>query len=716
LRPPVRRTGWGYQGLSDLLAVLTALVTLGPQVSGLFEQAPAWLPYPLYLLAAMLAVAPRFVERGAAQRKEDVEWLDQVDELLALPRGPDGQLPRLSTLSPYRLGTSPSRYGNDGHRGSDLYVRREIDKKLAKALREKPFVLVVGAPLAGKSRTAYYAARHLIWNGRRHDLVVLVPKSAAAVKEILKLKPPLDFPKPTLLWLDGLTEGDLAPLTDVLDGLADEMIVLASITAKAYDNVSRSDSAIDPKARQALARAYKVRLEAKLTTKELSEAHADYPDEEFKAGIGEQLVAPGRLLDRYDNARQGVESHGWAIVQAAIDWVRIDVGRPIRQSELAALYPIYLADVRPNDEPRSDLPALLEWACEPVSSHLALLQRHADGGEPSFLPFGYLVAIADGQDGRPSQPIPDSTWDQLPSLATPREVLRAALSAYYRNLSKWTKRLLQAVIDSGDAVWAGLAAARLGVLLEEQGDIPGAKAAYRQAIAIGHTESAGPAVLALGVLLQEQRDLSGAKDAYRQAIATRHAESAGNAALRLGFLLQEQGDISGATAAYRQAIAIGHTESAGPAALTLGVLLREQGDIPGARAAYRQTIAIGHAESAGPAAVELGMSLREEGDIPGATAAYRQAIATRHAESAGKAAAKLGFLLQEQRDLSGAKDAYRQAINSGHAESAGLAALALGVLLREQGDIPGAKAAYRQAIAIGHAASAGPAAGALDEL
>jgi hypothetical protein len=34
--------------------------------------------------------------------------------------------------------------------------------------------------------------------------------------------------------------------------------------------------------------------------------------------------------------------HGWAVVQAAIDWVRMDVGRPVRRSELASLYPLYV--------------------------------------------------------------------------------------------------------------------------------------------------------------------------------------------------------------------------------------------------------------------------------------------------------------------------------------------------------------------------------------
>ena len=718
LQPPGRRTGWGYEWLLLLLAVLTATVTLGVQLSGRFKEAPAWLPILLYSVAAVLVVATVIIKWRSTELKEDVKWSQQVRELLALHPNPDGKLPQLSTLNPYKLGASPSRYGDDGHRGADPYVPREIDKKLDEALREKPFVLVVGDSKAGKSRTAFEAAQRLTRDGVRHDPVVLLPKGTASVGKIFDLDPPLDWPKPALLWLDDLTEGELADLTsDVLDRLAERAIVLGTITAQRYDRVraSNNDSPIGRNARQVLIRAHKVRLEAELTSSELGAAHASYPEEQFKAGIGEQLVAADLLLDRFDNSRQGAEPHGWSIVQAAIDWVRMDVGRPVRQSELAALYPLYLAVVRPNDKPQSDLTAPLGWACQPVSSQLALLQRNFNGGEPSFLPFDYLVAIADGQHDRPPQPIPHSAWDQLTSLATPIEILRAALSAFYRNLPKPTQRLFQAVIDSGDAEWAGRAAFTLGVLLKEQGDISGAKAAYRQAIGSGRAESAGQAALALGMLLAKEGDISGAKDAYRQAIHIGHAESAGQAAFNLGMLLLDQRDISGAQDAYRQAIDIGHAESVSEAGFILGALLSEHGDISGAKNAYRQAIDAGHAE-AGPAALALGLLLEKEGDISGAQAAYRQAIDGRHAESAGRAAFNLGGLLREQGDISGAQDAYRRAIDIGHAEWAGRAALNLGGLLREQGDISGAQDAYRRAIDIGHGESAGIAALSLGEL
>jgi hypothetical protein len=62
-------------------------------------------------------------------------------------------------------------------------------------------------------------------------------------------------------------------------------------------------------------------------------------------------------------------------VQAAFDWVRIDIARPIRQAELLAYYPLYLAVVHPNDPPQHDLTVALAWACHPVGSRIAALRQ-----------------------------------------------------------------------------------------------------------------------------------------------------------------------------------------------------------------------------------------------------------------------------------------------------------------------------------------------------
>lgn len=55
-------------------------------------------------------------------------------------------------------------------------------------------MLVVGASKAGKSRTAYEAARRLTDpQGDPHDPAVLVPKNTAALAKVLDLDPPLEM-------------------------------------------------------------------------------------------------------------------------------------------------------------------------------------------------------------------------------------------------------------------------------------------------------------------------------------------------------------------------------------------------------------------------------------------------------------------------------------------------------------------------------------------
>jgi hypothetical protein len=68
----------------------------------------------------------------------------RVQELLDVPPGPDGQLPRLSTVNPYQLGASASRYGTADRRGRDPYVQRQADDELLDALSSNNFVLLTG--------------------------------------------------------------------------------------------------------------------------------------------------------------------------------------------------------------------------------------------------------------------------------------------------------------------------------------------------------------------------------------------------------------------------------------------------------------------------------------------------------------------------------------------------------------------------------------------
>src|SRR5207248_2684149 len=112
--------------------------------------------------AVVLGLAAAIVTLRRTQLTNERKWEAQVRGLLGERLGDDGKLPLLSTLDPYGLGVSPSQYGSEGQRGNDPYVPRTVtDKELDEALANERFVLVWGDSYAGKSRTAYEAAKRL---------------------------------------------------------------------------------------------------------------------------------------------------------------------------------------------------------------------------------------------------------------------------------------------------------------------------------------------------------------------------------------------------------------------------------------------------------------------------------------------------------------------------------------------------------------------------
>ena len=156
--------------------------------------------------------------------------------------------------------------------------------------------------------------------------------------------------------------------------------------------------------------------------------------------------------------------------------------------------------------------------------------------------------------------------------------------------------------EAGDAF-------NLGLLLERQGTVDGALAAYRRAEQGGH----GAAASNLGVLLQDQGAAAEAETAYRRA--DQSGEPTG--AFNLGVLLHERGDVAEAESAYRRAERRGH----GAAASNLGVLLEERGAPTEAEAAYRRADQRGEATGA----FNLGLLLQERGALAEAETAYRRA-------------------------------------------------------------------------------------------
>ena len=600
------------------------------------------------------------------------------------------------------LGVTPTRYSAEGK--APYVARTDADERICELLAETgppyPFVIVWGTTKAGKSRTLAEALRATFAD----DTPVVLARDGKALADLAGLGlGTLVDKRPSLVVLDDIGPAGLEALTaDVLDRVRECAVIAATMTAQRRASVLVTGSEVGVVARAALGAAsgeYELASEPPKGS-EKAEAERLYPEEHFEGSIAETLVGARELIARY-KASHDSDPAGCAIVRAAIDARRAGLSRPVTNTELRRLFPLYLHAVRIDLLPTNEeFTRGVNWAIHPVTSQVALLRRtSSDHGELAWAIFDHAVTADEGHGGHRVRSIPSEMWAELIDIVPPHDSFGVGIAAYGRHELAAAVTAFSKAAASENAP----AALALGLVLAERGDFEDARAAYQQAIDSGHLDYEPMAAFNLGIMLAERGDFEGARAAYQQAIDSGHADHAPAAAVALGIMLAERGDFEGARAAYQQAIDSGHADHAPAAAVALGILLAKRGDFEGARAAYRQAIDSGHADHASKAAVNLGLLMAERGDFEGARAAYQQAIDSGHADHAPLAALALGILLVKQGDTMGAHSAYRQAIDSGHAEHAPVAETHLRILLRERADeesaVPATGSSYQFGLA-----------------
>ena len=112
----------------------------------------------------------------------------------------------------------------------------------------------------------------------------------------------------------------------------------------------------------------------------------------------------------------------------------------------------------------------------------------------------------------------------------------------------------------------GLAALNLGILLEQRGDVTGARHAYETALASGDTSAAGVAGLNLGLIVVNDRDLIEAERLFRVAAESDHPEARVAGAINLAGALVLTGADDEARLYYRRVVESAHPEYAPQAA------------------------------------------------------------------------------------------------------------------------------------------------------
>jgi len=235
---------------------------------------------------------------------------------------------------------------------------------------------------------------------------------------------------------------------------------------------------------------------------------------------------------------------------------------------------------------------------------------------------------------------------------------------------------------AGNRADAAKVSSNIGSLLQEHGDLVGAKARYEDALAVfrevGHQFAAAAVLNNIGRVLAREGDLEGAKRAHEQALALSeelsHKKGMAETQHMLAIVLDHEGNKARAKRRFQESISnareIGDRLTLSQALNGLGALFFEEGDLAAARESFQQELAIrreiGDQSGIAGALHNLGIVLIDQGDLTGARKSLEEALAMRKQLSAAQGAAhaeiSLALLALEEGRPSEAEALARQAV------------------------------------------------------
>ncbi|MGW1893178.1 DNA ligase LigA-related protein [Streptomyces sp. NPDC002004] len=620
-----------------------------------------------------------------------------------------GTWPRAEDLDPLDLGVRPT-WRVSGLPPLPPYVPRDRDAVLGPAVREARarggFVLVLGAPYTGKSRTALEAMSAELGGFR-----VFAPARGDDLRGLPALLQ--GRPDRYALWLDDLDghlgDGGLEPrLLAQLTGRG--VVVLATMSDDAYDEQRHEPRGrvLDHARTVELARAWTAAEQDRLRERAAEASHPAGDHRLARAdgfsrteGVATYLAVGPLLWREWWRARHA-DRHprGHALVRAALDLARCGLTGALPMDLLEAVhqeYPKTEADADVMDGERYT--DALAWATERRYGGLRLLvPEDNDAHGVAYRPAPLLVDAAASYEELP--PV-DARLREL-ALDVARDDEDTYDAAALERIASGARAALEAAADAGDAT----ALHRLGALAETLGDGEEAERWFRRAVAAGQTQSA----VRLGRMLAERgagkeaetflelaaeagdgdaATLLGALLRDRSVHWLTKAARAGNpeAAQRLGDLLLGSGDEDAAFGCYQQAANARYA----PVAFGFGALHRLWNEAEIAEVWLRRAADAGDER----AAHTLKFDLRRPMAPDDVVAFFRD-----DAEAGvGLDAANLGVLLEARGRLDEARIWYRKGYETGDAYGA----FRLAELLRGEGERAEAEQWYRKAAGLGHA-------------
>ncbi len=466
---------------------------------------------------------------------------DPLTELLEVVSGEE--LPTVHELDPYRLGATTSLVGDSARYGqSDPYVprtARQVDDQLELALQAAlgggPMAVLVGPSKAGKTRTGYEALRRLLPHAR---LAAPLPGMLDRLANHQCWQTTTD---PIVVWLDDInrfiTHADplMPPLLAVLIKRPGPVVVVATLRSEERERL-RGSGELSRDSRLLLEQATEIALGP--TSDDVAETEASrtaYPGLRLDAGLAAELAGAPELLRQYDDAEH-VNRLRRAVVETAIDWVRVGRPDPIPEPVLIALATEMVFDHWPylDAEDGAIETAVKEARTPPPGlGRVAMLDtRRLDDGVRCYRPFDYLVAADDSPP--PRRPIVEWFWDRAIQDATPDVAFAVGLVALFRGLLNQAANAWRLVAEAGH----GFAMYLLGVL-DLQRDPPrqtDAQTWFEKAAAVGYVE----AMKRLAKISEESDppDLSATRAWYEKASEAGDAD----AMVSLGVLLANRID------------------------------------------------------------------------------------------------------------------------------------------------------------------------------
>ncbi|MER5431356.1 SEL1-like repeat protein [Streptomyces sp. NPDC002588] len=331
---------------------------------------------------------------------------------------PDGSVPRVGDLGLRQLRVHPAA-APEALPGSGVvatgafpvYVPRDCDAELDRAVAGGGLVIVEGRSAAGKSRAAAESMRRVA-AGRQ----LLVPADNASLAALAE---PSGSLRDAVVWLDDLERfwNERGLTAHLFNRLAppgrSDVVILATLRSEArrttspdtFGDLLRLATVVRPAFRTSAAE--RQRAEGRRDDSRI----AQWLDRGGDTGLAEYLAAGPAAVDRWQAGRDGDGLVGAALVSAAVDCRRAGYHRPVPLALLRAMYPHYLD---PRDIHRSaDLDAGVAWATERVSGASSCLIPYEDG---TFGAFDYLVDHV--QRDEAAALIPEAVWGILLDHAT----------------------------------------------------------------------------------------------------------------------------------------------------------------------------------------------------------------------------------------------------------------------------------------------------------